>query len=73
MPNILLIKDLARISGYSIDTLKFYLKMGLITEVSRSQETNFRFFNEHTLKKLKTIRQMRLKGIKLREIKNLLV
>jgi DNA-binding transcriptional MerR regulator len=67
---VFLIKDLARISGHSIDTLKFYLKMELIKEVGRSQETNFRFFNNNTLRRLRLIRQMRLQGMTLKQIKN---
>ena len=70
MTEVFLIKDLARTSGHSIDTIKFYLKIGLITEVGRSQETNFRFFNNDTLERLKIIHQMRLQGMALKEIKN---
>jgi len=33
MHNVYLIKDLARITGFSIYTLKYYIKMGLLKEV----------------------------------------
>ena len=70
MHNIYLIKDLARISGYSIYTLKFYLKIGLIKEVSRSQGTNYRYFDDSTIKALQAIRVLRKAGRPLKEIKN---
>ena len=65
-----LIKDLARITGYSIHTLKFYLKIGLINEVFRGPGTNFRYFDETTVQKLKQIRQMRLDDKSIQEIKD---
>jgi len=70
MQNIYLIKDLARISGFSVYTLKFYLKLGLFKEVSRSPETNYRYFDDSTIKSLQKIRALRKEGRALREIKN---
>jgi len=70
MHNIYLIKDLARISGYSVYTLKFYLNIGLIKEVSRSPETNYRYFDDSTIKALQSIRVLRKAGRALKEIKN---
>ena len=67
-----LIKDLAWLSNFSIYTIKFYLKEGLITEVGRSPETNFRYFDEATLGQLKKIREERLKGKTIKEIKLIL-
>lgn len=68
--NIYLIKDLARLSGYSIHTLKFYLKIGLFKEVSRSPETRFRYFDDSSLELLKKIRDFRKEGKSIKEIKN---
>jgi DNA-binding transcriptional MerR regulator len=68
--NLYLIKDLARLSGYSIHTLKYYLKIGLIKETGRSPETRFRFFGDSTLEKLKTIHDLRRQGKSIKEIKN---
>jgi len=48
--NVYLIKDLAQLSGYSIYTLKYYSKLGLIKEVGRSFGTNFRYFDDTTIK-----------------------
>ena len=57
--NIYLIKDLARLSGHSIYTIKFYLKIGLIQESGRSPQTRFRYFNDTTLAQLSQIRHWR--------------
>lgn len=68
--NTYLIKDLARLSGYSVYTLKFYLKIGLIKEVSRSPETRFRYFDDSTVDRLKKIHSLRKKERSLKEIQN---
>ncbi|NQT89790.1 MAG: MerR family transcriptional regulator [Candidatus Omnitrophica bacterium] len=71
MKNIYLVKDLAAVTGYSVDTLKYYLKIGLIREVGRGFETNFRFFDDSTAERLKLIRKLRLKGSSIRKIKDI--
>ena len=71
--NIYLLKDLAHITGYSVDTLKFYLKIGLIKEVARGIKTNFRFFDDSTVGELKTVRDFRKDGVSLQKIKIKLV
>jgi DNA-binding transcriptional MerR regulator len=68
--NIYLIKDLARLTGYSVYTVKYYLKEGLIQEVSRSPETRFRYFDDTTIERLKRIRDLRREGKHIKEIKN---
>jgi DNA-binding transcriptional MerR regulator len=68
MENIYLIKDLARLSGQSIHTVKYYLKIGLLNEVSRSPETNFRYFNDSTLERLRLIRQLRTQRKSIKDI-----
>ena len=70
--NVYLIKDLSRLSGHSIHTLKFYLKRGLIKESGRSPETRFRYFNDSTLSALSTIRQWRREKKSLAQIQQLL-
>ena len=57
--NIYLIKDLARISGHSVHTIKFYLKLGLIKESGRTPQARFRFFDDSTLDRLSQIRAWR--------------
>jgi DNA-binding transcriptional MerR regulator len=56
------------LSGHSIHTLKFYLKIGLFKEVGRSQETRFRYFDDSTLLTLAQIRDWRKAGKSLAEI-----
>jgi len=70
--DIYLIKDLAQTTGQSIHTIKYYLKIGLIQEAARSPETNFRYFDDSTVERLKQIRAMRLQSKSLREIKGIL-
>lgn len=68
--NIYLIKDLAWASGHSIHTLKYYLKIGLFKEASRSPETRFRYFDDATVEKLKKIRSLRKEGKSIKDIKD---
>lgn len=56
---VYLLKDLARQTGYSIHTLKYYLKLGLIQETGRSPATQFRYFDERTVAILTRIRELR--------------
>jgi len=67
-----LVKDLARACGLSIHTVKYYLKIGLLHEVGRSPETNFRYFDASTLQQLQEICNMRRAGKTIREIQSLL-
>ena len=64
----LMLKDLARLSGHSIHTIKFYLKIGLIKELGRSPETRFRYFGQATLDRLAGIRALRKTGASLADI-----
>ncbi|MFH1848285.1 MAG: MerR family transcriptional regulator [Candidatus Omnitrophota bacterium] len=69
---IYLLKDLAYLSGQSVHTLKFYLKVGVITETGRTPKTNFRYFDDMTLQALSKIRVLRRKHIPLNKIKGML-
>ncbi|MBI4341990.1 MAG: MerR family transcriptional regulator [Candidatus Omnitrophica bacterium] len=69
--NVYLIKDLSRLSGHSVYTIKFYLKLGLIREAGRSPETRFRYFDDSTLEQLSRIRAFRKEGKSLSEISHL--
>ena len=66
--NLYLVKDLARFTGLSIDTVKYYLKIRLISEVGRSPETNFRYFDESTIGRLNKIIELRRSKYSIREI-----
>jgi DNA-binding transcriptional MerR regulator len=70
--NVYLIKDLARLSGHSVYTLKFYLKLGLISESGRSPETRFRYFDDATLARLSKVREWRRQKRSLAQITRLL-
>ncbi|MDP8265239.1 MAG: MerR family transcriptional regulator [Candidatus Aceula lacicola] len=69
MKNIYLLKDLAVSTGYSTYTVKYYLGIGLLEEIGRSPITNFRYFDDGSVDRLKEIRGMRSKGLSLKEIK----
>jgi DNA-binding transcriptional MerR regulator len=72
MKKIYLIKDLARMSGHTVHTIKYYLNLGLIKEIGRSPETNFRYFDDGVLERLKKIRALRKENKSLSEIKETL-
>ena len=72
MINIYMLKDVARLSGQSIHTVKFYLKRGLIQEIGRSPETRFRYFDDSTLHRLQDIRALRKQRKSLAQIQRLL-
>ena len=67
-----MMKDIARLSGQSIYTIKFYLKLGLLHEVGRSPETRFRYFDDSTIQRLGQIRALRKEQHSLAQIKQLL-
>lgn len=69
---IYLIKDISHLSDLSVYTIKYYLKLGLIKEVGRSPETNFRYFDRSTLEDLKKIINYKKENISLGKIADLL-
>ena len=72
IPNIYMVKDLARLSGQSVHTVKFYLKRGLIREIGRSPSTRFRYFDDGTLDRLQHIRSLRKQQRSLADIQRVL-
>lgn len=66
-----LISDLAKKSGLSPDTIRFYEKKGLIKAEFRA-DNQYRYFNEATLKRLLLIKRYRSLNIGLKEIENLI-
>lgn len=72
MKTIYLVKDLSQATGLSTYTIKYYLKIGLITEFARSPGTNFRYFDDATVQRLRLIRSYREQNKSLKEIKRLL-
>ena len=69
MKIIYLLKDLSVKTGLSIYTIKYYLKLGLIKEIARSPDTNFRYFDDSTVKRLERIRRLRRIDMPIKEIK----
>lgn len=70
--DIYLIKDLSRMTGLSIYTIKYYLKLGLIKEIGRSPETNFRYFDSGTVNDLRKIISYKKENASLTKILELL-
>jgi DNA-binding transcriptional MerR regulator len=68
MRNIYLLKDLAKLSGHSTHTLKYYLRLGLLREIGRSPSTNFRYFDDSSCERLKEIRALQRQNLSLKEI-----
>lgn len=68
--NIYLVKDLARLTGHSVHTVKYYLKIGLLKEVSRSPETRYRYFDASTVERLQKIRSLRREGKSIEAIRH---
>ncbi len=67
--DIYLIGDLARQSGFSLDTVNYYLRIGLIKERGRSPHNNYRYFDNETVDQLKKIAALRAKHTPIRYIK----
>ena len=70
--DIYLLKDLSRITGLSIYTIKYYLKLGLVKEIGRSPETNFRYFDNGTAEDLKKIIAYKKENLSLAKILDLM-
>jgi len=68
MKSIYLIGDLAKETELSVDTLNYYLRIGLIEEVERSPRNNYRLFDDSTIKTLEKIKKLRLKKVSIKEI-----
>ncbi len=68
MENIYLIGDLARKTGLSVDTLNYYLRIGLISEVARSERSGYRLFDDTTVDELNTIIDLRQQHTPIKEI-----
>lgn len=68
MANIYMIGDLARHTKYSIDTLNYYLRIGLIEEVGRSERSNYRYFDDSTITYIKRIQKLRMQKVPIKEL-----
>jgi len=68
MGKIYMIGDLARHTKFSLDTLNYYLRIGLIKEIGRSERSRYRYFDDSTIKQLLKIQELRLKKVPIKEI-----
>ena len=66
-----LISDMAKKSGLSTDTIRFYEKKGFIQPNFRANN-QYRFYNDETLKRLIFMKHCRALDMSLKEIENLL-
>lgn len=69
--DIYLIKDLARITGISVYTIKYYIKLGLVKEIGRSPETRFRYFDNSTVEALKKVIAYKKENMSLAKISDI--
>jgi len=69
MSDIYLIGDLARLTGFSIDTLNYYLRIKLFKAKGRSMHNGYRYFNDETVETLMKIRELRANHTPIRYIK----
>jgi MerR family copper efflux transcriptional regulator len=65
------IRELSNRTGFSIDTIRYYEKMGLIENVDRSQ-AGYRIFDDEALKRFLFIKKSKNMGFTLNDIKELL-
>jgi Cu(I)-responsive transcriptional regulator len=69
--NDLRIGDLARSAGISVETIRYYERIGLLAKPSRT-EGNYRAYDTRDLKRLNFIRHARGLGFEIGEIRSLL-
>lgn len=72
MPQGIQIGKLAKETGFSIDTIRFYQKQGLLKEPGRSAG-GFRLFSSDDLRSLLFIRKAQQLGFSLAEVRELLI
>lgn len=65
------IRDISHNTGFSIDTIRYYEKMGLIDNVDRSK-AGYRIFSNDDLKRFLFIKKAKNMGFTLNDIKELL-
>src|SRR6516225_7451215 len=71
MPATVHIGKAAKLAGVSVDTIRFYQKVGLINGTSRTG-SGYRLFGEEQIHDLKFVRHAQELGFSLGEVKDLL-
>ena len=66
----LLIGEVARLTGFPTKTLRYYEEIGLVRPTSRT-EAGYRLYGPEEVARLEFVRQAKLIGLKLEEIKEL--
>ena len=69
--NIMKIGELSKSSGYSVQTIRYYEREGLLSDPERS-EGNFRLYSDKALKELEFVKHCRSLDIPLNDIKRLI-
>jgi len=67
-----LISTLASKTGLSKDTINYYLKIGLIKEISRDPQLDYRMFDDSVAERIDNINKLKKKGHSLKKIKTIL-
>ena len=65
---IYMMGDVARETGLSIDTLNYYLRIGLLEAVDRSDRNGYRYFDDTSITFLERVKVLRLEKVPIKEI-----
>lgn len=65
------IGELSRISGASVETIRFYEKVGILEAADRTTG-NYRVYDKEQIERLRFIRHCRMQGLSLQEIQILI-
>ena len=65
------IGELSNITDISVKAIRFYEEEGLISPVEVDRWTNYRYYDESSIKRLSEITYLKDLGFSLKEIKNL--
>ena len=64
------IGELSSLTGVSVQTIRFYENMGLMSPVMVDRWTNYRYYDESSVERLSEITYLKDLGFSLKEIKN---
>ena len=71
--NLLPIGRLAKAANISVDTLRYYDDIGLVTPIYISDESGYRYYAEVQAEQLEKIKELKSYGFSLRDIKKVLL
>ena len=66
---LLKLSQAASAAGVSIQTVEYYVMLGLITPINRPAGSRRRFFDDRLIKRIRLIRELNDTGYTLREIR----